>query len=381
MDLWPPYVDKDYVENLRVFVRQHIAPIADQLDRQDLYPSSIIKDLARRGLTTITLPKAYNGGGKQYADAVALFEEVSYGSAVVGISLITIFQAQTIINLFGNDAIKREYLPKFAQGLLSSYALTEAGHGSDIRSLDTKAVREGDSWVLTGEKSFITSGSAAEFFLILAETPLGVSAFAVPAGIENLSTYVGANSTTFGLRNGPHVNLVLKGVRVPLHHLIGEEGKGVKQAVTTLNFSRTLAAAISVGIARAAFDAALQFAAKRQAFDRRVLEFQGIQWYFADMLSDIDAARLLIYRAADALDRGEETERYGSEAKLIASRVGTQVASLAVQICGAYGTMENAPFGRFLRDAKAYEIAGGSTEILRNTIAKYLLRGVQNAID
>jgi alkylation response protein AidB-like acyl-CoA dehydrogenase len=125
----------------------------------------------------------------------------------------------------------------------------------------------------------------------------------------------------------------------------------------------------------------LQFAAKRQAFDRRVLEFQGIQWYFADMLSDIDAARLLIYRAADALDRGEETERYGSEAKLIASRVGTQVASLAVQICGAYGTMENAPFGRFLRDAKAYEIAGGSTEILRNTIAKYLLRGVQNAID
>jgi alkylation response protein AidB-like acyl-CoA dehydrogenase len=381
MDLWSPYVDGAYVEDLRLFVRQHIAPIADQIDREDVYPSSIIKELARRGLTSITLPPTYDGGGKPYGHAVALFEEVSYGSAAVGISLITIFQAQTIINLFGNDAIKRECLPKFAKGLLSSYALTEAGHGSDIRSLDTKAVREGDSWVLTGEKSFITSGSAAEFFLILAETPVGVSAFAVPAGIENLSSYVGANSATFGLRNGPHVNLVLKGVRVPLHHLIGEEGKGVKQAVTTLNFSRTLAAAISLGIARAAFDAALQFAAKRLAFDRHILDFQGIQWYFADMLSEIDAARLLTYRAADALDRGEETERYGSEAKLIASRVGTQVASLAVQICGAYGTMESAPFGRFLRDAKAYEIAGGSTEILRNTIGKYLLRGVQNAAD
>jgi alkylation response protein AidB-like acyl-CoA dehydrogenase len=381
MDLWPPYVDRDYVQNLRSFVRQHIAPIADQIDREDVYPTSTIKELARRGLTSITLPAIYGGGGKPYDHAVALFEEVSYGSAAVGISLITIFQAQTIINLFGSDEIKKEYLPRFAEGLLSSYALTEAGHGSDIRSLDTKAVREGNGWVLTGEKSFITSGSAAEFFLILAETPVGVSVFAVPAGIENLSSYVGTNSATFGLRNGPHVNLVLKGVRVPLHNLIGEEGKGVRQAVTTLNFSRTLAAAISVGIARAAFDAALLFAAKRQAFDRRVLEFQGIQWYFADMLSDIDAARLLIYRAAEALDRGEETERYGSEAKLMASRVGTQVASLAVQICGAYGTMENAPFGRFLRDAKAYEIAGGSTEILRNTIGKYLLRGVQNDVD
>jgi acyl-CoA dehydrogenase len=379
MDLWRPYVDNGYVEAIRRFAREHIGPIADRIDRDDIYPVHIIKELARLGLTSVTLPVTYGGGGKQYGHAVALFEEVSYASAAVGISLITIFQSQTILKLFGNEAIKREYLPKFVQGLLASYALTEVGHGSDIRSLDTKAVLDGDNWVITGEKSFITSGSAAEFFLILAETPVGVSAFAVPAGIPNLSTYVGINSATFGLRNGPHVNLVLKGARVPLHHLIGEEGKGVKHAVTTLNFSRTLAAAISLGVARAAFDAALHFAANRRAFDRHVIEFQGIQWYFADMLSEIDAARLLIYRAAEALDRGEEMERYGSEAKLIASKVGTQVASLAVQICGAYGTMESAPFGRFLRDAKAYEIAGGSSEILRNTIAKHVLRELRNA--
>jgi acyl-CoA dehydrogenase len=379
MDLWRPYVDKDYVEAIRGFAREHIAPSAALIDREDRYPTRIVEDLGRLGLTSITLPTVYGGGGKPYGHAVALFEEVSYASAAVGISLITIFQAQTIVHLFGNETLREEYLPKFAQGLLASYALTEASHGSDIRTLDTKAVRDGDSWVITGEKSFITSGSAAEFFLILAETAVGVSAFAVPAGVENLSTHIGTNSATFGLRNGPHVNLVLKGVRVPQHHLVGEEGKGVKHAVTTLNFSRTLAAAISVGVARAAFDAALQFAAHRQAFDRRVLEFQGIQWYFAEMLSDIDAARLLIYRAAQALDRGEQVERYCSEAKLVASRVGTQVASQAVQICGAYGTMESAPFSRFLRDAKAYEIAGGSSEILKNTIAKHLLRELRDA--
>src|SRR5260370_3606978 len=220
MDLWPPYVDSDYVEDVRSFVRQHIAPIADQIDRDDIYPTAIVKTLARQGLTTITLPPTYGGGGKPYGHAVALFEEVSYASAAVGISLITIFQAQTIINLFGNDAIKKEYLPEFAQGLLSSYALTEAAHGSDIRTLDTKAVRAGDSWVLTGEKSFITSGSAAQFFLILADTPLAHSVVAVPPRRHHLSAYVGTTSPTLRLRTRPHVTLVLQGLPLPLPNVI-----------------------------------------------------------------------------------------------------------------------------------------------------------------
>ncbi len=146
------------------------------------------------------------------------------------------------------------------------------------------------------------------------------------------------------------------------------------QAVTTLDFSRTAAAAISIGIARAAFDGALNYASKRIAFDRNIIEFQGIQWYFADMLAEIDAARLLVYEAADALNDQRDIARYSSEAKLIASRVATETASRCVQICGAYGVTEAAPFGRYLRDAKAYEIAGGSSEILKNTIAKYLVK-------
>lgn len=376
MELWPACIDADYVAGIRHFATREIAPHADDIDRRDVYPRDILKAMARAGYNTPAMDPRYGGGGLTYGHAAAVFEEVSYASAAVGISLITIFQAQTIIRMFGNETLKATYLPQFADGLLSSYALTEANHGSDIRSLDTKAVRDGDGWLLNGEKSFITSGSAAEFFIILAETPVGVSTFAVPAGLPGLSSYIGTNSATFGLRNGPHVNLVLDNVRLPEHALIGVEGKGVRQAVGTLNYSRTLAGAISIGIARAAFDSALAFVAKRKAFDQRVIEFQGIQWYFADMLAEIEAARLLVYRAAAALDAGADEDRYASAAKLKAAKVATDVAALAVQVCGAYGVMENAPFGRFLRDAKAYEIAGGSAEILKNTIGKYLIRSL-----
>jgi acyl-CoA dehydrogenase len=374
MSLWAPCVELPFVETLRAYVQDHIAPKADAIDRDDIYPTEILKGLAQAGYNTVTLPIEYGGTGQSYRHAAAVFEEVSYASAAVGISLITIFQAQSIIRMFGSEALKATYLPRFAGGLISSYALTEASHGSDIRSLDTKATKANGGWVIRGEKSFITSGSGAEFFIILAETDRGISAFAVPRETPGLSTYVGTNSATFGLRNGPHVNLVLNGIWLPEEAIIGLDGKGIRQAVGTLNYSRTLAGAISIGIARAAFDNAIAYAAGRRAFDQRVIEFQGIQWYFADMLSEIDAARLLVYRAAQALDDGDDIERWGSAAKLKAAAVATEVASRAIQICGAHGTMETAPFGRFLRDAKAYEIAGGSSEILRNTIGKYLVR-------
>ena len=372
--LWQDMVETTFIDELRTLVRAHIEPNAAAIDANDVYPVDEIRRLARAGYNHIFLPKAYGGRGS-YRHALAVFEEASYASAAVGISLITILQAQTILYLFGSDSLKRRYLPKFADGLISAYALTEANHGSDIRSLDTKAKRVGDEWVLNGEKSFITSGSAAEFFIILAETDTGVSAFALPGDTRGLSTYVGENSATFGLRNGPHVNLVLDDVRLPLDHLIGIEGKGVRAAVTTLNYSRTMAAGISLGIARAAFDKSLAHARQRKVFDSTVFEKQGIQWYFADMLTRIDAARLLTYRAADALDTQGEADvpRLSSEAKLMAAALATEVAGTAIQICGAYGVMENSPYGRYLRDAKAYEIAGGASEILRNTIGKALM--------
>lgn len=369
--LWPDLVDASFMAPLRDFVEREIAPEAEGIDRDDVYPVRILKALAAKGYNNLTLPPPYGPGMSQRFNA-AFFEEVSYASAAVGISLITIFQAQTLINSFAAESLRRAVLPEFANGLLTSYALTEANHGSDIRSLDTKAEPDGDGWRLNGCKSFITSGSAAEAFIVLAETAQGSSTFFVRRDMAGLRAHKGPNASTYGLRNGPHVDIVLEDVRLPGDHLIGTNGKGVRQAVTTLDFSRTMAAAISIGIARAAFDTALRFAAARTAFDRKVIEFQGIQWYFADLLSEIDAARLLVYETAGALDEHRDIARLSSEAKLRASEVATATASRAVQICGAYGVMEIAPLGRYLRDAKAYEIAGGSVEILKNTIGKRL---------
>lgn len=371
--LWPAMVDPDFTAGLRAFTRGQITPEADRIDREDLYPEDIVRAMARAGYNTIAGDPTYDGGGKGYQHAAAVLEEVSVGSAAVGVSIITIFQAQTMLRRFGSDSLKARYLPAFRQGLLASYALTEANRGSDIRALDTKAWRDGDDWVIRGEKHFITSGVAAEFFTTLAETDKGVTVFAVPRDAAGVRVYEGANSATFGLRNGPHMNIAFDDVRVPADHMIGEEGKGVKQAATVLNYSRTLAGAVSIGIARAAYESALAYLRDRKAFDQRVIEFQGIQWYFADMLTEIDAARLLIYRAAAALDSGDQIARWGSEAKLKASLVATEVAGRAAQACGAYGIREDAPFGRYLRDAKAYEVAGGSIEILRNTIGKAIL--------
>jgi alkylation response protein AidB-like acyl-CoA dehydrogenase len=372
--LWEDMVDGSFVADLRTFVAERIAPHADRIDREDVYPTDAIRALGRAGYSTIFMPVELGGAGLGYRHALAVFEEVSYASAAVGISLITILQAQTILRLFASDSLNQRYLPAFREGLIASYALTEANHGSDIRTLDTKARRTARGWTITGEKSFITSGSAAEFFIILAQAEAGVSVFAVPADARGVKTYLGANSATFGLRNGPHVNLVLEDVELPHDHLVGTEGKGVRQAVTTLDFSRTMAAGISLGIARAAFDKALGYARKRVVFDSTVFDKQGIQWYFADMLTQIDAARLLTYAAADVLDRGGDIARVSSEAKLLSARLATEVASTCIQVCGAYGVMESAPYGRFLRDAKAYEIAGGSAEVLKNTIGKALAK-------
>lgn len=355
---------------IRSFTQDFIMPTAHIRDQDDVYPVEIIREMAKHGYTTLTVPIEYNGLGRTKLEGCILMEEVAYGCAATAVSLITIFQAETMILLFGNDILKQKYLPKFREGLIASYALTESSRGSDIRQLDTKATRTGNKWVINGKKTFITSGAAAEFFIILAETDKGVSVFAVERDQPGVKTEVGELCETFGLRNGPHLDVYLENVEVPDYCLVGEEGKGLKQAVLTLNNSRTLAAAISVGIARAAYDESLKWTSKRTAFDQIVFDFQGIQWMFTEMLTNINAARLLTYRAAWMHDHGLNPISESSQAKLFAAQMATKVCADAIQVCGAYGTTVNSPLGRFLRDAKAYEIAGGSNEVLRNTIGK-----------
>jgi alkylation response protein AidB-like acyl-CoA dehydrogenase len=359
-----------FQEEVQHFVKEWIITTADERDRLDVYPTEIIREMAKRGYTTLTVPKEYGGLGRSKLDACLLMEEVAYGCAATAISLITIFQAETMLLLFGNETAKQKYLPRFREGLIASYALTETARGSDIRSVDTKAVKKGDQWVINGKKTFITSGSASEFYILLAETHVGVSIFAVERDLPGVRVETGEFSETIGLRNGPHLDAYFEDVCVPDYCLIGTEGKGLKQAVITLNNSRTAAATISVGIAKAAYDFSLQWAMNRTAFDQKVYDFQGIQWMFVDMLTNINASRLLTYQAACAHDRGESSISESSQAKMFAGQMATRVCSDAIQVCGAYGTTVNVPLGRFLRDAKAYEIAGGSNEILKNTIAK-----------
>lgn len=365
-----------FQQEIRNFTKAKITPTADERDKKDLYPKEIIKEMAEFGYTTLTVPEKYNGLGHSKLSACILMEEVAFGCAATAISLITIFQAETMLLLFGNEKVKSHYLPLFRKGLISAYSLTESSRGSDIRSVDTKAVKKGDKWILNGKKTFITSGSAVEFFILLAETEKGVSIFAVDRDLPGITMAVGEYSETIGLRNGPHMDAYFNDVVIPDYCLVGEEGKGLKQAVVTLNNSRTAAAAISVGIARAAYEHSLNWVSKRKAFDQNVIDFQGIQWMFSDMLMNVNAARLLTYQAACLHDCGNPAISESSQAKLFAGQMATKVCSDAIQMCGAYGTTVNAPFGRYLRDAKSYEIAGGSNEILRNTIGKEIKKSI-----
>ena len=374
MTLWKHHSDPTYAAAARTFATEVVAPEAERIDVEDVYPLELVQQTAARGWNTMTLPKRYGGLGATMHDALGVFEELGAASAALGVSLITILQSQKIIELYGQESLKERILPLYADGMPASFALTEGGHGSDLRSLDTKAERTEKGWVIRGEKAFITSGSASKFFVVLAETPAGVSTFAVERDRPGISTRQMRNAKTFGLRNGPHVNLLLNEVEVPDDALIGEEGNGLRQALVTLSNSRTLAAGIQLGIARAAFDDALEFVMQRPLFGGVVIDFQGIQWYFAESAAELDAARLVAYEAAKDLDSGGDYQRSSSAAKLLAGIVSSKIAGMAVQVCGARGTQEITPFGRYLRDAKAYEVAGGSNEALKNTIAKRIVK-------
>ena len=356
---WRHHVEPDFADRARRFCADHVIPDADRIDREDVYPVELVSLAAEAGYTGLTLAERYGGGGRSSAHAACMMEELSYGSAALGISLITIFQSQTIIARYGTDSLKEAVLPRIVAGLRCSYALTESAHGSDIRQLDTRATRTAGGW--SDQRRVVVRRLRLGGRAVRRAGPdrRGGQRVRRAPDADGISTYESRDAETFGLRNGPRVNLVLDEVTVAADHLIGVEGEGLRQAMFTLANSRTLAGAISLGVARAAFDGAASFAAGREAFGQPVLGFQGIQWYFAEAAARIDAARLLTYQAAADLDAGHDIARSTSEAKLLSCQVATEVAAMAVQVCGARGTMESAPFGRYLRDAKAYEIAGG----------------------
>jgi alkylation response protein AidB-like acyl-CoA dehydrogenase len=282
------------------------------------------------------------------------------------------------ISLFGSDVQKKRYVPDLATGAkIGSWCLTEPGSGSDASGMKTAAIRDGDSYIVSGSKTFITNGSHASTYVVMAKTDLskgnkGISAFIVERGMKGVG--VGKKENKLGMRASDTVTMVFDDVRVPKENLIGLEGDGFKQALVVLDNGRIGIAALSVGLAQGALDAAVKYSKERHAFGKPISEFQGIQFKLAEMATEIQAARLLTYRAAMARQKGESINLIAAEAKLYASEVAQRVATEAVQIHGGYGFIKDFPVEKFYRDVKLLTIGEGTTEVQKMVIAKNLLQ-------
>ncbi len=357
----------------REFAEAEIAPHAAQWDREHRFPRELIPRLGELGLTGICVPEEYGGAGADFVSYVLVLEEISRADAGIGVTLAVHTSAATLpIVSFGSEEQRRRFVPPLARGdELGAFALTEPEAGSDPASLRARAEAHGDGWRLTGAKQWITNGADAGTIVLFARADAGVTCFLVDGDSGGLA--VTRSAEKLGLASSSTVDLALDGVEVGRDRLLGEEGRGLPIALATLDGGRIGIAAQAVGIAQAAYDAARAYALEREQFGRPIAEFQAIQWKLADMATEIDAARLLTYRAAWLRDRGEPHTEAGAKAKLFASGVARRHTGEAIQILGGYGYTKEFPVERYYRDAKVTEIYEGTSEIQRLVIARSIL--------
>jgi alkylation response protein AidB-like acyl-CoA dehydrogenase len=350
-----------------------VAPNAGTWDREQRFPRELFRRLAELGLMGVCVPEQLGGAGADFLSYILVLEELSRADAGVGVTVAVHTSAATLpIVRFGTDAQREELVPPLARGdRLGAFALTESDSGSDAASLRTRAEPEDGGWRLTGAKQWITNGGEGGTILVFARTGERISCFAVAGDADGLA--VAGEAEKLGLHSSTTVDLVLDGVRVGPERLLGEEGKGFAVAMATLDAGRIGIAAQAVGIAQAAFDVARGYALERRQFGKRLADFQAIQWKLADMATEIDAARLLVYRAAWLRDRGEPHGEAGAKAKLFASEVARRQTAEAIQVLGGYGYTREFPVERFYRDAKITEIYEGTSEIQRLVIARSVL--------
>ncbi|MFC6718415.1 acyl-CoA dehydrogenase [Natrialbaceae archaeon GCM10025810] len=366
-------------EMVAEFVDEEIDPVAAEIDHDDEFPHDLVEEMADLGLMGMPFPEEYGGAGLDYHSYAIGLEEISRGSGGLG----TIVAAHTslagnMLYEFGDESQKEEYLTPLAEGTdVGAFALSEAGAGSDVPSMETVAEKDGDEYVIDGGKLWISNGSVADTVTLFAKTDpdagnRGISAFVVRPD-EDDGYYVEGTEEKLGDKGCPTAELRFDGLRIPEDRLLGEEGDGFVQALKTLNGGRITIAARGVGIARAAFDEAVAYANEREQFGRPIGEFQSIKHKLADMDTKIQAARMLMHKAADKKIRGENFIKDAAQAKLYASEVSREVANEGIQIHGGYGYTKDFPAERFYRDAKLNEIYEGTSEILRNTIGDQLL--------
>ena len=363
----------------REFAQAEIEPHATAWDREHRFPVDLYGKLAELGLMGVCVPEELGGAGTDFLSYILVLEELSRGDAGVGVTVAVHTSACTLpILAFGTEEQRERFVPPLASGrTIGAFALTEPEAGSDAAALRTRADadEDGDGWTISGAKQWITNGSHAGTFLLFARTDQeqpgarGVSAFVLDA--EHVR--VTREEEKLGLNSSSTVDLVLEGAHVERDRLLHEEGRGFAIAMSTLDGGRIGIAAQALGIAQASYDVAREYAKERRTFGKVIAEHQAIQWKLADMSTEIDAARLLVYRAAWLKDQGEPHTEAGAKAKLFASEMARRQTAEAIQILGGYGYTKEFPVERYYRDAKITEIYEGTSEIQRLVIARSIL--------
>ncbi|MFD7624674.1 acyl-CoA dehydrogenase family protein [Streptomyces sp. NPDC059851] len=359
----------------RTFTEREVAPYAAEWDRAESVDRAIVKKLGSLGFLGLTVPEEYGGSGGDHLAYALVTEELGRGdSAVRGIVSVSLGLVAKTLDAWGTEEQKRTWLPRLCSGdALGCFGLTEPGTGSDAAALTMRAERRGDAYVLTGTKMFITNGTWADLALVFARTGgapghRGISAFLVPTDTPGFTRR--EIHGKLGLRGQATAELVLDGVRVPASAMLGQEGKGFSVAMSALAKGRMSVAAGCVGIAQAALDAAVSYAAGREQFGRPIAHHQLVQELIADISVDVDAARLLTWRVADLIDRGQPFATEASTAKLFASEAAVRAAGNALQVHGGYGYIDEYPAGKLLRDARVMTLYEGTSQIQKLLIGR-----------
>lgn len=380
-DVLPISDDQRAVRDLaREFAAGEIAPRAEELDRTATFDSQLVDKLAKLGFLGMLIPEEYDGMGMDTVSYLLALEEIAAAdaSAAVLMSVHNSLPTQMLLR-WGSDEQKERFLKPMARGeLLGAFALSEPDAGSDAASLQAQAVRDGDDWILSGTKAWVTNGGEAGVILAMARTDTrddrkggrGIGAFIVTPDLPGFG--VGKKEDKMGLRSSPTVQLAFDELRVPGANLLGDPSRGFTYAMSSLDQGRLGIAAQSCGIARAALGHAIAYAAERRQFGRRIRDFQAIQFKLADMAVRVTSARTMLYSAASAKDRGQRITMYSSMAKLLASETAMWVTTQAIQVFGGYGYIADYPVERLFRDAKVTEIYEGTSEIQRMVVAREL---------
>jgi alkylation response protein AidB-like acyl-CoA dehydrogenase len=357
----------------REFAEAEIEPHAAEWDREHRFPRDLYDRLGELGLMGVCVPEELGGAGADFLAYMLVLEELSRGDAGVGVTVAVHTSAATLpIVANGTEEQREELVPPLARGeRLGAFALTEAESGSDAASLRARAEPDGEGWRITGRKQWATNARYAGTFVLFARTDAGVSCFLVDGDSDGLE--ISGEEEKLGLNSSSTADVVLDGVKVGENRLLGEEGKGFPIAMRTLDGGRIGIAAQALGIAQAAYDVAHAYALERRQFGKRISDFQAIQWKLADMATEIEAARMLVYRAAWLREQGRAHTEAGAMAKLFASSVARRQTAEAIQILGGYGYTKEFPVERYYRDAKITEIYEGTSEIQRLVIAREIL--------